>query len=300
MIGCFAVDLVCSSAICASIYLYTVTHWGDQDYSAKQNSPLVINAIATGVVGFNVQIYLILRYYALSGNNIVSSILAVTSVGGIIGAIYVGVLIAIYDAYAVRSHLAPAVLTWSVMSCTTDWALVVVLVRILQNKRRNMSGRLSSTDGIIKRLISVAISTGAVTSMTVTGSMISFLAFPKMNMTLLFGFCTGRVYTLTMLYNINYSGGLHNSVDSDRRRRGLSGDTSSASDGTNQRDELGTRSHLHTTLHSFTVPIGLTSLGTEDTGSYRLETMSRAMDVSSESLDVLSSRDKGSKGAPSG
>lgn len=65
----------------------------------------------------------------------------------IIGAIYVGVLIAIYDAYAVRSHLAPAVLTWSVMSCTTDWALVVVLVRILQNKRRNMSGRLSSTDG---------------------------------------------------------------------------------------------------------------------------------------------------------
>lgn len=81
---------------------------------------------------------------------------------------------------------------------------------------------------IIKKLISNAIRTGAVTSLVATGGLIAYLRDERSNselptdITLLFlfilnsfplvsvafGFCVSRVYSLTLLYNINNRGGL--------------------------------------------------------------------------------------------
>jgi hypothetical protein len=203
---CYAIDVICTVADCACVYLYTITHWGDEEYGMKQHWPMPVEHISTGAVGFIVQLFLLLRYYSLSRNLWVSTLIGLISFVSAAAAIIGSSLMMVYSSYSERGILTAPTLVWLVAATVADWAIAGGLVWEL-TKRKSRVG-LRSTDGIIRELISNAIKTGAVTSFFATVDMINWVAETESNAAVAIGFCLGRIYALTMLYNINNRGGL--------------------------------------------------------------------------------------------
>ncbi|CCA75816.1 hypothetical protein PIIN_09804 [Serendipita indica DSM 11827] len=69
---CFLTDTVCTIAICAWVFMSDVQHWGEADYLAKQYWPTPTYVFCTTAVGALVQSFLIIRYYNLSRQSIIT------------------------------------------------------------------------------------------------------------------------------------------------------------------------------------------------------------------------------------
>jgi hypothetical protein len=133
-VGCYAVDLVCSTAICAAVYLYIVTHWGDKLYS-KQDWPIPVEMTSTAVVSLCVQIFLIQRYYCLSRNLYLSSVLILLVLIATAGAVTTGVIAIMYRPLSERYRMTGPVMAWLVTTSVADWAIAASLVWELQKRR---------------------------------------------------------------------------------------------------------------------------------------------------------------------
>jgi hypothetical protein len=153
-------------------------------------------------VSFNVQSFLILRYYSLSRKLFISALLCALALVAAGAAFAAASTLAIYSSYTERGHVVVPGLTWLASTTIVDWSIAAALVCELY-KMKAVSN-VKSTTGIITRLISNVISTGALPSTVATVSFINFLANQQTNIATAFGSCLGRVYSLTMLYNINY------------------------------------------------------------------------------------------------
>jgi hypothetical protein len=202
VVFCFVLDLACSVSNWISIYLLTVSHWGDLDFASTQNVAMYAGIFATGVVSFNVQSFLILRYYSLSRKRFVSVVLCAIALVASGAAFATASTIAMHSSYAERGHIALPGLSWLASTALVDWSIAAVLVCELHKMK--VVSNVKSTTGIIMRLISNVISTGALPSTVATVSLINFVVNQQTNVATGLGLCLGRVYTLTMLYNINY------------------------------------------------------------------------------------------------
>jgi hypothetical protein len=205
VLWCYALDVLCSAMNCTCVYLYTVTHWGDYAYKLDQHWPLTTGLVCSGLVGITVQAFLILRYHSLSKNLYAAGFLAAMALASTGAAVAIGILLIRYSAYTERDKLTPPSLVWLAATSVTDWLIAGLLVWELR-KRKNIATR--RTDGMIHTLIVNAIRTGAVTSLLATSFLISYAVSSHSNISIGFGFCLGRVYSITLLYNINTNGGL--------------------------------------------------------------------------------------------
>lgn len=193
------VDTLGTANDCACIYLYTITHWGDKDYILAQNWAVPTYVILSGISACNVQLFLSYRFWTLAKNLLVTVVLITFSFASLGGAIANGITVVRHSDYAQRNFNIKTVTIWLVASAVADVSIASSLIFQLQSTKPVFK----ETKALIRRLTVMAIQTGSVTTVLATLCLILYLVNTESNVTVGFGFCLGRVYALTMLFNLN-------------------------------------------------------------------------------------------------
>jgi len=195
----FLMDTVSTLATYASVYLYTITHWGDFLYLQTQYWPRAVSLITTGIVGTLVQCFLIYRYWRMSSNNYVTSLLILTMLAALGGCLATTVALLEYTSHNRWDRLSYYVMIWFSTSAATDIAIAFALLWQLNQ----INSPFKSTRSLIHKIMASTIRTGTVTSVFAVAALILFHTNERSNVSSAFVFCLGRVYALTMLYNLN-------------------------------------------------------------------------------------------------
>lgn len=90
---------------------------------------------------------------------------------------------------------------WLISASLADIFIAVMLV--LTFLRVSSGNTIRSTQTLIQRLIFVAVQSGTVPTILALLVLTTYLTKPTTNDSAYFSFCLGRVYTLTMLFNLN-------------------------------------------------------------------------------------------------
>lgn len=198
---CVLIDTVCTIAICACGFMYSVVHWGDVTYLAKQYWPMSTYVFCTRNVGVLVQSFLISRYYILYSSRIMTVTLGLFTFIAFAGGISVAAIPIFFAPYADRDKAMVASIIWLSSSSIADTLIAFCLVLTLARASSRIS--VKSTKDIISRLIPVIIQSGLVTTLLALLILATYLLKPTVNHSAYFSFCLGRVYTLTMLFSLN-------------------------------------------------------------------------------------------------
>lgn len=205
---CFLIDTLCTIAVCAWIVQSSVIHWGDRAYLAQQYWPSSVYVVCTTAVATLVQSFLIYRYFILSSQRIITRILGIFTLTAFAGGIAVAVILICFATYADRDRLLVTSILWLGSTSIAD---VLIMVSLVLTLMRTASGTpIRSTKALIRRLILVAIQSGTVTTILALLSLSIFVAKPRTNDSAYFSLSIGRVYTLTMLFNLNLRRDLRN------------------------------------------------------------------------------------------
>jgi hypothetical protein len=207
----FFIDTICTIFTYISVYLYNVTHWGDVLYLSKLHTPIIIILGTSGITEMIVQSFMIYRFWKMSRNNrlttCVLTLLMLATLGGCVAD-----LIAIHDiihhplSQRAWDQLVLFSVIWFSTILTTDISIALALLWQLSQ----MKSPFKSTQSLIQQLVAYTISTGTLTSVTVTVTSIMFFIDNQSNACNTLGFCQGRIYALTMLYNLNNRSSLKN------------------------------------------------------------------------------------------
>ncbi|KAE9397919.1 hypothetical protein BT96DRAFT_921124 [Gymnopus androsaceus JB14] len=197
----FLIDTLSTLGNYSCVYLYTITHWGDESYVVNQYWPIPVYLITTGLSAFIVQTYLNHRYWRLTKHYIVTPILLLFSLTALGGSIATAAIIVKFPLYNERSEVTVPVTVWLVASAVSDVCIALALIVQLQRVRSQTS--FKSTKSLISRLTTSAIQTGAPGATVATIALIVYLNNPDENVSVGLAFCLGRIYCLTMLNNLN-------------------------------------------------------------------------------------------------
>lgn len=208
VISCFLIDTVCTIAVFSWALMSTVVHWGDKAYLILQYWPTPTYVVCTTVVGAIVQSFLISRYFILSSQRIITIILGVFALTAFAGGLSVAFILIFFMTYADRDRLTVTSILWLGSTSIADILIMVFLVLTLM--RAASMAPIRSTRALTSRLIMVAIQSGTVTTVLALLTLSIFLAKPRTNDSAYLSLSIGRVYTLTMLFNLNLRRNLRN------------------------------------------------------------------------------------------
>ncbi|KAL7004366.1 hypothetical protein EMMF5_006057 [Cystobasidiomycetes sp. EMM_F5] len=105
------------------------------------------------------------------------------------------------DAVKDRQKLVTTVTAFFSLAMATDWLLAISLVIVLW--RHYNATSYDDTKVVLRRVIAVSIEAGVVTSAMALACLISFRMKPETNTPVGLGMCIGRLYTITLLFNLN-------------------------------------------------------------------------------------------------
>lgn len=206
VISCFLIDTLCTIAVFAWILLCSVVHWGDQAYLAVQSWPSPVYVVCTTAVATLAQSFLISRFFILSSQPIITLILGIFTLTALAGGISVAVILIHFASYADRDKLLLTAIIWLGSTALAD--LLIMIFFVLTLTRTASRAKIRSTKALIKRLVLFAIQSGTVTTILALLTLSIFLTKPMSNDSAYFSLSIGRVYTLTMLFNLNLRKGL--------------------------------------------------------------------------------------------
>ncbi|KAJ7263516.1 hypothetical protein C8J57DRAFT_1513011 [Mycena rebaudengoi] len=194
-----AIDSVSMIANYASVYLYTITHYGDLAYLQSQywENPLYI--FTTGVVAALAQGFLAAKYWLLTKNKFISFALFFFIMVATGGAFASGVTIATFPAYKDRRRVIIPATIWFVTEAVTDISIALALLL----EFRKVKSPFKETRNLLNRLVAQTIQTGAAGATVALAILVAFLANNESNVPTGIAYCLGRVYCLTMLTNLN-------------------------------------------------------------------------------------------------
>ncbi|EIW56005.1 uncharacterized protein TRAVEDRAFT_60069 [Trametes versicolor FP-101664 SS1] len=195
----FFVDLLGTANNCAVVYLYTITNWGNQEFLLVQGWTIPTYLALSGLSAFVCQLFLSWRFYNFSKNWFVTAFLVATTLVAFIGSDINADTVVKFPKFTQRDHNIKTVTIWLVASACSDVCIAAALVWSLRGIRSSFDG----TKSLIRRLTYTAIQTGAATSVLAVICLIFYRINTESNITVGFGFCLGRAYTLTMLFNLN-------------------------------------------------------------------------------------------------
>ncbi|KAF8202687.1 hypothetical protein K438DRAFT_1965177 [Mycena galopus ATCC 62051] len=213
-----ASDSVSMIANYASVYLYTITHWGDLAYLENQYwfDPLYL--FATGVVAASAQSFLAGRYWLLTRNKFITLTLfffitvAVSFYPSFTplnsdfnrrwqtgGAFACGVTIAIFPEYTNRRKATIPATTWLITEAVTD----ILIASALLWEFKTAKSAFKETRSLLQRLVAQTIQTGSAGASMALAVLIAFLANKESNVPTGIAYGISRVYCITMLSNLN-------------------------------------------------------------------------------------------------
>ncbi|KAF8215316.1 hypothetical protein K438DRAFT_1955292 [Mycena galopus ATCC 62051] len=207
------VDSVSVIANYASVYLYTITHWGDSAYLQNQYwashfGPIRRNIIehvidqfdpvyifATGVVTALAQGFLAARYWLLTRNKFITLTLFFFITVTVGGAFAGGFTIAIFPEYTNRTKSIIPATIWLITEAVTDISIASALLWEFKKAR--------ATFYATKRLVAQTIQTGSAGATVALAALVAFLANKESNVPTAIAYTLGRMYCITMLANLN-------------------------------------------------------------------------------------------------
>jgi hypothetical protein len=155
--------------------------------------------MVTSLTGVIVQFFLIRRYYHLARQRMVTWFLSGLSLVALGGAIAVVIKICMHNEYDSRNSIFIPVTVWLSLASGTDLTIAVALVYQLQSMRSGFR----SSEGLVRRIRYMAISSGVVTSSFAILALVLYWGYMTTNLSAFFGFYMASTYHLTMLYNLN-------------------------------------------------------------------------------------------------
>jgi len=194
--ACLVLDTLCTIANNVGVYRYTVTNWGVEAYLSQQEWPIPLYLICTGLVAAIVQSFLIIRYKNLSGNLIVCAPLFVLMLASLAGSLATGIMIIRASSLSARAALKIPVIIWFTLSAALDCSISGLLIWCLR------SGKTQYKSSQIERLTSVTVQTGSMTAIVALVILAVYLDNPQGNVATGFGQCLGRLYTISMMWNL--------------------------------------------------------------------------------------------------
>jgi hypothetical protein len=146
-----------------------------------------------------VQFFLIRRYHRLARQQIITWVLSGLSLAALGAATTVSIKISTRDEYDSRNSVFIPVTLWFSLAVATDLSIAMALVYQLQR----MKSGFKSSEGLVKRISYVAISSGLVTSSLAILTLLFYWGYMTTNIPAFFGFFMASTNHLTMLYNLN-------------------------------------------------------------------------------------------------
>ncbi|KAI0668861.1 hypothetical protein C8Q78DRAFT_1070939 [Trametes maxima] len=195
----FVVDTLATADNCACVYLYTITHWGDPPCLLVQNWTIPTYLTLAGLSAFICQLFLVWRFWNFTKNKWITPFLVGVAITAFVGSDVNANTVVRFPKYEQRDHNIKTVTIWLVASAAADVLIAASLVWTLRRIKSSFDG----TQSLIRRLMYSAVQTGSATSLLAIICLIFYRINTEANITVGFGFCLGRAYTLTMLFNLN-------------------------------------------------------------------------------------------------
>ncbi|KAF8202696.1 hypothetical protein K438DRAFT_1965184 [Mycena galopus ATCC 62051] len=190
-----ASDSVSMIANYASVYLYTITHWGDLAYLENQYWASHFGLM----VAASAQSFLAVRYWLLTRNKFITLTLFLFITVATGGAFACGVTIAIFPQYTNRRKATIPATTWLITEAVTD----ILIASALLWEFKKAKSTFKETRSLLQRLVAQTIQTGSAGATMALAVLIAFLANKESNVPTGIAYGISRVYCITMLSNLN-------------------------------------------------------------------------------------------------
>ncbi|KAJ8462430.1 hypothetical protein ONZ45_g17935 [Pleurotus djamor] len=197
----FIVDCCSTINSFIMVYLYTVTNWGKIAYLIITHWPLPVHILTVSITTSIVQAFLIYRYFGISKRWWTTAILVVLLLASITGGI--GTTIGLFDfvPFGISNLADWAIKLW--LTATSACGILVAIGLVYELSRVRTA--FKSTRTLVRRLVFNSIQAG--------------------NVGIGIALCAGRIYSLTMLWNLNMRK-RNNQGSSTGRAAGAPGDLS--------------------------------------------------------------------------
>ncbi|KAJ6544985.1 hypothetical protein DFH09DRAFT_658171 [Mycena vulgaris] len=199
VVACLASDFVTVFMCCSSAYLYMVTHWGSESYVASQPWCIPVYIIGTGITATIVQVWLTRMVYNLTKQWFWIPFIAVFILVGLVGAAATAAHIFSDSSYTARTALVTYVTIWLSGCAAADTLITGVLVWKFRSIKTNFAG----TKDLLRRLSIASVRNGSITTAMTLITIIVFKNQPETNTATMIEMTIGRIYTLSMLSNLN-------------------------------------------------------------------------------------------------
>ncbi|KAJ7692399.1 hypothetical protein B0H17DRAFT_1061390 [Mycena rosella] len=183
-----ASDFTTVFACLSQNYLYLVTHWGTTSYLLAQPWCVPVYVVSSAITAGVVQFWLARMVCNLTKQWIWIPVISVFILAGLTGAGAIASLLVIDSSYAARLGLIKWLTLWLAGCVAADTVITTVLVF----KFRSIKTSFSDTKYLIRRLLVAAVRNGAITTVMTIITLVSVIEVT-----------IGRVYTLSMLSNLN-------------------------------------------------------------------------------------------------
>ncbi|KAJ7701377.1 hypothetical protein B0H17DRAFT_185750 [Mycena rosella] len=194
-----ASDFTTVFACLSQNYLYLVTHWGTTSYLLTQPWCVPVYVVGSSISAAVVQFWLARMVFNLTKQWIWIPVISVFILAGLTGAGVIASLLVIDSSYAARPGLIKWLTLWLAGCVGADTVITAVLVF----KFRSIRTSFSDTKDLIRRLWVAAVRNGAITTVLTIITLVVFTLQPQTNSAAMIEVTIGRVYTISMLSNLN-------------------------------------------------------------------------------------------------
>jgi len=192
-------DFASSVGVYSSIYLYSITHFGDVLFASSTVWGLPLCTLATGLTAMICRSFLNWRLLRLTHNPIICGFIGALTMASLGAAFATCIELVTVNSLSQRHDLKKFIICWLVTSVTADLILAGCLVWFLQS----MKSSFEHTDFLLTRLTRRAVETGSVTTFFSLAALVLYFVMPRTNVDAAILMILGRIYTLTTLSNLN-------------------------------------------------------------------------------------------------
>ncbi|KAL0955788.1 hypothetical protein HGRIS_002002 [Hohenbuehelia grisea] len=193
------IDFVSTLNSFIMVYLYSVTNWGKLLYVIKTHWPLPVEVLTVTISTTIVQAFLIHRYWSISKNIYVTTLLLLVLLASFAGGVGSTVGFCNPALYGISSLTDNFLKMWLITTSSCGVLVAASLVFELSRVRT----AFKSTKSLVRKLSANAIQAGLAPAFIDMITLFCYLKDKESNVGMGFALCAGRVYTLTMLWNLN-------------------------------------------------------------------------------------------------
>lgn len=197
----FLADVVMTILGTHFAYSNLAIEWGDLDSLVVVPWSMPPQPVICGLITCTVQLFYCWRIWFLSKNKYLPIPIAVISVASCASAAYCGINLGILGDWRKLSENNNVSIVWLGGSAFCDVAITLSMVILLW--RANSQVGFKHTHSLINKIIQYTIETGLIPAVGALGELIFFLAMPHNNVHLIFFFTLAKLYSNSMMANLN-------------------------------------------------------------------------------------------------